>query len=112
MQLSVLTPMEDGSFRPQKIEIDSKLNVKKMLSDPNKFFLCTKSCNGAYYPVASELPNILTEQKKHPNGMARAVLKRLNIDEDVHGQRFIVFSNGGEAYLLGDVTSASKKLSQ
>ena len=40
------------------------------------------------------------------------MLKNLGFDEDVHGQRFLIFRNGKEAYLLGDVVSASKKLSK
>lgn len=112
MEIAALTPLEDGSFKPQKIEINSKLDTKAMLNKPKSFVLCTKSCSGNYYPVFSELPSLLKEHKSSSNGIAKAVLKSLTFDEDMHGQRFIVFKNGGEAYLLGDVVSALRKLSK
>jgi hypothetical protein len=112
MQVAVLTPLEDGSFKPQKIEIDSKLGTKSMLSKPKNFLICTKSCNGTYYPVFSEVQEVITEHKKRPNGLSKSVLRTLGFDEDMHGQRFLIFKNGKEAYLLGDVVAASKKLSK
>lgn len=112
MEIAALTPLEDGSFKPQKIEIDNKVDAKAMLAKPKSFVLCTKSCNGNYHPVFSELPNLLKEHKSGSNGMAKEILKELAFDEDMHGQRFIVFKNGGDAYLLGDITNALKKLSK
>ncbi len=112
MQVAILTKLEDGSFKPQKVEIESELSARTMLTSPEKFFVCTKSCNGTYHPVFSELSGILAEHKKQPNGLSRTIINKLGLDEDLHGKRFVVFANGKEVHLLGDVVTASKKLSK
>jgi len=106
---AVLQKMRDNSFRAEKLapeeEIDKSIDVSKVI-------LCVKSCDGSYHKVNSSVGKILKENKSTlTNGGFQAVIAKFH-DEDLHGQRFLVYPNGKKALLIGNLFFGLKKIAK
>lgn len=109
MEVTVLNKEDKGIFRPEKLKIGIKLNEK---IDFSKMILCSKSCDGRYHKVNSSVAKVLSENKDTlSNGGFQLVINKF-FDEDVHGQRFLVYPNGKQAYLIGNLFFGLKKLAK
>jgi hypothetical protein len=108
MEVAVLKKMNEGVFRPKKLETSSEIksvNFKDII-------LCSKSCDGTYHRVNSDVAEILSENKTSlSNGGFQKVINQF-FDEDTHGQRFIVYPNKDKAFLIGNLFFGLKKLSK
>jgi len=100
-------------YRAQKLA-DGLVDLKQkdLLDKPKKFMLAAKSCDGTYHSVNSEISELIKKKKAQIiKGIIGGLVSALSPDETVHGSRFIIFSlKKNQAFLLGDVVSAMKKL--
>jgi len=109
MEISVLRMVEEGVFCPEKLQVGVKLDKK---IDFSKFILCSKACDGTYHRINSDISEILSENKTAlANGGFQRVISKF-FDEDIHGQRFLVYPNGQNAFLIGNLFFGLKKLSK
>ena len=105
----VLTKTAESSFRPEKLAPEQELDKN---IDVSKIILCAKACDGTYHKVCSEVGKILKEnQTALANGGFQMVIGKFH-DEDVHGQRFLVYPNGEKALLIGNLFFGLKKLAK
>ena len=113
--LTELEKVGSDQFKPVRkaLESDAKLKIEKLLSKPEQFFLAMRTCDGIYHKVNSEISEIF----KNVRGKIRKsaildIAAKLSLDENIHGQRFIIINSQCGAYLLGDVLTALKQLAK
>jgi len=112
IQALSLSIKEDGVFRPERQEVELKLGNPRL--DFTELVMCAKSCDGTFHPVNSDIVTTLTDFKHLMKTNVGYLINQLSPDEEVHGQRFVIFKPKKEnkAYLLGDITQALKKLKE
>ena len=105
---TTLTKLENNCFATEKLAEPSELkNI-----DFSKIIMCAKACDGTYHKVNSSAGKILEEHKTAlSNGGFQIVINKF-FDEDVHGQRFLVYPNGQKALLIGNLFFGLKKLAK
>jgi hypothetical protein len=105
----VLTKIEKDTFKPEKLAPEEKIDKSMNM---NKVILCSKACDGTYHKVNSKVGQILTDHRTTlTNGGFQAVISKF-FDEDLHGQRFLVYPNGKKALLIGNLFFGLKKISK
>jgi hypothetical protein len=106
---TTLNHLGENVFRTEKLAEPAEL---KNL-DPSKIILCVKACDGTYHKVRSDVGDILNQhQTTLTNGGFQMVISKF-LDEETHGQRFLVYPNGGEkAILIGNLFFGLKKLAK
>ena len=117
MDLIQLDVLGKNVYRAQKLSFGNGiLKSKDMLGQPKSFHLAIKAADGCYHKVYSEISQVIEKDrellaKSKSGGVVKAVM---NEDENIHGQRFVIFhpKNSENAFLLGDVATALKKLSR
>jgi len=102
-------------YRAQKLSFANGLKSSDMLAQPNAFLMAIKTADGNYHSVYSEISDTIKKDKDliakgKVDGVVTNLMKE---DESMHGQRFVIFhpERSEKAYLLGDVATALKKLS-
>jgi len=113
MEVITLEVVGSKVYRAQKLADGLvALQPDKLLEKPNKFILAAKSCDGTYHSVHSDIALLLKKKKELVRkGIIGELVSALSPDENIHGRRFIIYHpKKNEAYLLGDVATALKKL--
>jgi len=114
MEVIILESIGSKVYKAQKLADGLvNLNNQEMLSQPKRFLLAAKSCDGTYHSVNSDIASLLKKKKELiKKGIIGEIISALSPDETIHGQRFVIFNpkKSKTAYLLGDVISAVKKL--
>lgn len=113
MDAIILETVGSKIFKAQKLA-DGLINLKpsNLLEKPNKFILAAKSCDGTYHSVYSEISALIKKKKELiKKGIIGELINALNPNDNIHGRRFVIYQpKKNEAYLLGDVVEAFKKL--
>jgi hypothetical protein len=105
----VLSKINEETFKPEKLAPEEPLTEEM---DVGKVVLCAKACDGTYHKVNSEVGQVLREHKiALANGGFQAVINKFH-DEDVHGQRFLVYPAGKKALLIGNLFFGLKKIAK
>ncbi|MBT3940469.1 hypothetical protein HOD83_00295 [Candidatus Woesearchaeota archaeon] len=106
---TVLTKISNEVFRPEKLAPEEALDES---TNFGKIILCSKACDGTYHKVNSEVGKVLKESRAAlSNGGFQIVINKFH-DEDVHGQRYLVYPNGKKALLIGNLFFGLKKLAK
>lgn len=116
MDLIQLDVLDKKVYRAQKLNFGNGiLKPKEMLEQPDSFHLTIKTADGNYHKVYSEISQAIEKDREllakgKSEGVVSSLMKE---DENIHGQRFVVFhpKNSEKAFLLGNVATALKKLS-
>ena len=102
-------------YRAQKLSFANGLKSAEMLAQPSAFSMAIKTADGNYHSVYSEISDVVKKDKDliAKGKVAVVVTDLMKEDESMHGQRFVIFhpERSEKAYLLGDVATALKKLS-
>jgi hypothetical protein len=108
IKLPTLLNLDKNVFKTEKLAEPRELkNI-----DMHKVILCTKACDGSYHKVNSEVGEILESNKTAlANGGFQRVISNF-FDEDVHGERFLIYPNGDRALLIGNLFFGLKKLAK
>ena len=105
---TTLKKLEPDVFGTKKLAEPAEL---KNL-DFSKIIMCAKACDGTYHKVNSQAGKVLAEHKTAlANGGFQMVINKF-FDEDVHGQRFLVYPNPKNALLIGNLFFGLKKLAK
>lgn len=115
MEVIALEILGSNTFRAQKLADGLvELKQKDLLDKPRNFILAAKSCDGTYHSVNSEISELVKKKKVLiKKGIIGEFISSLSPDETVHGSRFVIFNgNKNQAFLLGDVVTAMKKLAK
>ncbi len=105
---TILQKADGNTFRPRKLAEDTELTNINF----SKLILCSKACDGTYHQVNSSVGQILGEHKNTlTNGGFQIVINKF-FDEEIHGKRFLVYPNGKNALLIGNLFFGLKKLAK
>jgi hypothetical protein len=106
--VTILKKIDDNIFHPEKLAEDQELGDL----DVSKIILCSKACDGSLHRVNSEVGEVLSEHKTTlSNGGFQTVIGKFG-DEDLHGQRFLVYPKDKNAFLIGNLFFGLKKLAK
>ncbi|MEM4247924.1 MAG: hypothetical protein QXH80_01540 [Candidatus Nanoarchaeia archaeon] len=116
MDIIQLDVLGKNVYRAKKMSFGNGiLKSKDMLAQPDSFHLAVKAADGCYHKVYSEISQVIEKDrellaKSKSDGIIKAVMSE---DENIHGRRFVIFhpKNSENAFLLGDIATALKKLS-
>jgi|GEM_PF-3858682 len=115
IELTELEKVGDNQFKAVRkaLESDDSLKTEKLLSNPDQFVLAMRTCDGIYHKVNSEISEVFKTLKgKIRKTSVLDVAAKLSLDENIHGQRFIILNSQNKAFLLGDVLTALKQLAR
>jgi hypothetical protein len=106
--VTILKKIDDNVFHPEKLaEEQDMANL-----DVSKIVLCAKACDGSLHRVNSDVGDVLSEHKTTlSNGGFQTVIGKFG-DEEVHGQRFLVYPTDNKAFLIGNLFFGLKKLAK
>jgi hypothetical protein len=108
VKVTVLKKIDNNIFHPEKLAVDQELKDLEV----SRIVLCAKACDGSLHRVNSDVADILSKhQTTLSNGGFQTVIGKFG-DEDVHGQRFLVYPNGKQAFLIGNLFFGLKKLAK
>jgi hypothetical protein len=106
--VTVLKKIDDNVFHPEKLAEEQDMADL----DVSRIVLCVKACDGSLHRVNSDITEVLSEhQTTLSNGGFQTVIGKFG-DEDIHGQRFLVYPNGNKAFLIGNLFFGLKKLAK
>ena len=91
--------------------LNTEPDVKKWLQNPSNFKLAVKCSDGQYNCVHSEISDFLASTDALGVRL-KAIIAELIPSDPIHGQRFILYENGKEVFLLGTVETAMMLLAQ
>jgi len=118
MRVTTLTKVGEGMYRPEKWsepqELKKLVTSKDMLSNPAKFKVLMRACDGTYHKVHNPVDKIIKKESQAIslgaglNSIASAIYGTENNNTI---QRFLLYEDGKLALLLGEVASALHILS-
>jgi hypothetical protein len=113
MELLALEKTREGGFRSMKSDEKSGLAPEDLLDKIDNLVLASRSCDGAYYPVHSDIKDIIKKRiKEIEKGQVDPAVKEIFSDESCHGQRFVIFQDGEKAFLLGELGAVLRLLGE
>ncbi|MBI4095721.1 MAG: hypothetical protein HY438_02575 [DPANN group archaeon] len=114
-EVKVLDQVKPGIYKTKKLADGVSLKSKEVIKQASSVILAARACDGMFYRINSDIAETLSKNADLlKKGYINAVLEEALPLNGVHGSRFVIFhpKNTDQAFLLGDVQTALKKLTK